>query len=54
MGTVVTTDQRCHGAPEYLQREMVVGRTTGAYDVKPGHNIGSPYRSLLTRSLDDG
>jgi hypothetical protein len=34
--------------------EMVVGFTVGGYRVSSGHNIVSPYRSLLARSLDGG
>jgi hypothetical protein len=34
--------------------EFLVGFTTGAYQVQPGHNILQPYTNLLARSLDGG
>ena len=34
--------------------EILVGFTVGPYEVKSGHNLGEPYRSLLARSKDGG
>jgi hypothetical protein len=34
--------------------EFLVGFTSGAYQVQPGHNILQPYTNLLARSLDGG
>ena len=35
-------------------QEVLVGLTVGPYEVKPGHNLGEPYTSLLARSKDAG
>ncbi len=35
-------------------REILAGFTLGTYEVKKGHNIAAPYRSVLARSLDGG
>jgi len=35
-------------------KEILVGLTVGPYEVKTGHNLGEPYTSLLSRSLDGG
>lgn len=34
--------------------EILVGFTVGPYEEKSGHNLGEPYVSLLSRSLDGG
>jgi hypothetical protein len=43
-----------NGLWRWADGEMLVGFTTGGYQVQPGHNIEPPYRSLLARSLDSG
>ncbi len=43
-----------NGAWSWEGSEILVGFTTGPYEVQKGHNIGHPYTSLLARSTDGG
>lgn len=43
-----------NGAWSWDGREILVGFTVGAFKEQAGHNIETPYRSILARSFDQG
>jgi hypothetical protein len=43
-----------NGAWIWDGQEVLVGFTVGPYEIKSGHNLSKPHRSLLARSMDGG